>query len=136
MNLIFLYFPMDTQSCVFSQSLPPGQMCFLDVPENPEKWNHITNGYAVTIIQRGPFIEYNNTLQNGPRKCGFNLTLERILEPYLLQYYFPSIAIVIISQISFIIPLSAIPGRVALIVTLFLTLTNIFIYLMVREFLS
>ena len=44
------------------------------------------------------------------------------------------IAIVVVAQISFIIPMSAIPGRVALVVTQFLTLTNIFIHEMVRYY--
>ena len=63
---------------------------------------------------------------------GFNVTLVRIIQPYLYQYYFPSIAIVVVSQISFMIPLSATPGRIALVVTQFLTLTNIFIHQMVK----
>ena len=41
---------------------------------------------------------------------GFNITLQRIVQPYLYQYYLPCIAIVIVSQISFIIPLSAVSG--------------------------
>ena len=132
----FSSFPIDTQSCEFVQSLPPDEMCFLDKPKTPDRWNHKANGYEITVILTGSLIEYNNTLQNGTRRCGFNVTLDRILQPYLLQYYFPSMAIVIVSQISFIIPLSAIPGRVALIVTQFLTLTNIFIHQMVREYAS
>ena len=130
----FSYFPLDTQSCEFRQSFPWRQMCSLEIPQNLTQWNHITNGYKVKVIQTGSLIEYNNTLQSGSDKCGFNLTLDRILQPFLLQYYFPSMAIVVVSQISFIIPLSAIPGRVALIATQFLTLTNIFIHLMVSKY--
>ena len=129
----FSSFPIDTQSCEFVQWLPPDEMCFLEEPKTPKHWNHIANGYEITVILTGSLIEYNNTLQNGTQRCGFNVTLDRIIRPYLLQYYFPSMAIVIVSQISFIIPLSAIPGRVALVVTQFLTLTNIFIHQMVRE---
>ena len=40
-------------------------------------------------------------------------------------------AIVVVSIMGFIIPASAIPGRVALLVTQFLTLINLFIYQMV-----
>ena len=130
----FSSFPIDTQSCEFKQWLPPDEMCFLEKPKTPQHWNHKANGYEITVILTGSLIECNNTLQNGTQTCGFNVTLDRILQPYLLQYYFPSMAIVIVSQISFIIPLSAIPGRVALIVTQFLTLTNIFIHQMVREY--
>ena len=62
---------------------------------------------------------------------GVYIDMKREFFKYLLQYYLPCITIVIASSISFIIPLSAIPGRVALVVTLFLTLTNIFIHQMV-----
>ena len=51
-----------------------------------------------------------------------------MFQPFLYMYYLPCMAIVLVSQISFIIPLSSIPGRVALVVTQFLTLTNIFIH--------
>ena len=40
-------------------------------------------------------------------------------------------AIVVVSFISFLVPLTAIPGRIALVVTQFLTLTNMFIHQMV-----
>ena len=60
-----------------------------------------------------------------------DIILERQVSKYIYQYYMPCIAIVIATSFSFIIPLSAIPGRVALIVTQFLTLTNIFINQMV-----
>ena len=52
--------------------------------------------------------------------------MKRVLTPFLLQCYSPAIAIVLISSIGFIVPWSAIPGRIALGVTLFLTMANIF----------
>ena len=61
-----------------------------------------------------------------------SITIKRQAPKYIYQYYIPCITIVIASSFSFIIPLSAIPGRVALLVTQFLTLTNIFINQMVR----
>merc|ERR1712141_399098 len=61
---------------------------------------------------------------------GFDIKMDRILSPFLFKYYLPSFAIVTASSISFIIPLTAIPGRVAFMVTQFLTLTNLFIYQM------
>ena len=60
-----------------------------------------------------------------------DIVLERQVSKYIYQYYIPCITIVVATSFSFIIPLSAIPGRVALIVTQFLTLTNIFINQMV-----
>ena len=54
-------------------------------------------------------------------------------QPYLYQIYLPCFAIVIVSMISFLIPLTAIPGRVTLIVTIFLTITHIFMKQLVRN---
>ena len=59
---------------------------------------------------------------------GLDIELKRLILPYLLQYYLPCFFIVMISFIGFIVPLSSIPGRVGLMVTQFLTLTNIFMH--------
>ena len=59
---------------------------------------------------------------------GVDIKFERLIEKYVYEYYMPCILIVLASMLSFIIPLSAIPGRVALVVTQFLTLTNMFIH--------
>ena len=64
---------------------------------------------------------------------GMNIDMKRQAGPYLYQYYLPCFIIVITSFFGFIIPLSAIPGRIALVVTQFLTLTNIFIHEMVSS---
>ena len=66
-------------------------------------------------------------------EVGFNITMKRVQQPYLLKYYLPCIAIVTVTQISFYIPPDAIPGRIALLVTQFLTLTNLFISEQVRN---
>ena len=64
---------------------------------------------------------------------GFDIKMKRRLNPYIYQYYLPAITLVIITSLSFIIPLSATPGRVSLVVTQCLTLTNIFINERVRK---
>ena len=66
------------------------------------------------------------------KEVGFKLKMMRVKQPYLLKYYFPCVAIVVVTQISFYIPPDAIPGRIALLVTQFLTLTNLFISEQVR----
>ena len=81
---------------------------------------------------RAAFTKVRSDCGNLTRRCiGLNITTERILRPYLLKYYIPCTTIVIMSQISFVIPLEALPGRVALVVTQFLTLTSLFIQQMV-----
>ena len=106
------------------------------IPAN-EKYK--LNGFDVLLSPIGAYCENPEVLDNSGHNptqyqwtdTGFNITLKRIIQPYLYKYYFPSIAIVIVSFISFIIPLSAIPGRIVLVVTQFLTLTSIFIHQMV-----
>lgn len=77
---------------------------------------------------------FNLNLQNinagmaNNTKFGFTIKMSRRLQPFIMECYLPCIAIVIVSHISFIIPLDAVPGRVALLVTQFLTLTNIYIH--------
>ena len=89
--------------------------------------------YNGMITQRGKispcgiYITRTHTSQ-----FGINIILSRQLSPFVYQYYIPSTAIVMTSFLSFFIPLTSIPGRVAVCVTQFLTLTNIFIHEMVR----
>ena len=130
----FSSFPLDTQHCTFRQMGTSESVQPLLYPSlNIENWLYKSGGFEVKIDPVDAFkgkdviSQPNQTID----EIGFNMTLQRIVQPYLYQYYFPCFAIVIVSQISFIIPISAIPGRVALVVTQFLTLTNIFIHLMV-----
>merc|ERR1712038_1644979 len=57
---------------------------------------------------------------------GFQMTLTRNVAKYLYIYYLPSGLFVAVSWVSFVIPPEVVPGRMALLVTLFLVLTNIF----------
>ncbi len=57
--------------------------------------------------------------------AGFKIKLNRKPTPYILNYYLPSALFVMVSWTSFVIPADAIPGRVALLVTTFLSLANI-----------
>ena len=45
---------------------------------------------------------------------------------YIITYYLPSGLFVLVSWISFLIPPDIVPGRMALLITLFLVLVNIF----------
>merc|ERR1711874_522483 len=58
--------------------------------------------------------------------AGFEMVLQRHVSHYLITYYLPSGLFVIVSWISFVVPPDIIPGRMALLVTLFLVLVNIF----------
>ena len=65
------------------------------------------------------------------QKIGLKINIQRNLRPYVYKHYIPCIIITLVSQCSFLIPLEALPGRVALVVTQLLTLTSLFIHTMV-----
>ena len=122
----FNNFPLDHQKCYFRVDLESSNDYDL-------KFNNLHNYTAESYEACGfriTTLEINTS--NSDTMAGFDLHMERIIRPYLFQYYLPCAAIVMMSQISFIIPMSAIPGRVALVTTLFLSLTNIYINQMVR----
>ena len=57
--------------------------------------------------------------------AGFELILSRKMSFYILTYYLPSGLFVGISWVSFLINPEVIPGRMTMLVTLFLVLINI-----------
>ena len=94
---------------------------------------HETDGFNVSQIPITFWTKYNNITRTYQSQFGIKIILSRQLSPFIYQYYIPSIAIVMTSFLSFFLPLTSIPGRVAVCVTQFLTLTNIFIHEMVRR---
>ena len=143
----FSSFPFDTQRCNFRQIVwssdknlklfiyPPfAPLYTVNITRKILDWNYEVSGFEAKIVPVGNIVDPSTELQlSNASDFGFNIELTRIFRPYLFQYYLPTAAIVIVSHISFMIPLSSIPGRVALMVTQFLTLTNIFILNVVRK---
>ena len=103
--------------------------------------NSVVLDYHVSII---PLENADRILSYGElgnfSVAGFEMVLERHLSHYLITYYLPSGLslspssdyrdlsglFVVVSWISFMVPPDIIPGRMALLVTLFLVLVNIF----------
>ena len=126
----FQMFPFDTHSCNFLNTILDSDKIQVQLydPSNHSlhsRKNYNTAGFDVSI----DFCNYTNGI-------GFEIQLKRLKLSYLLQYYLPCFSIVMISFISFIVPLSAIPGRIGLTVTQFLTLTNVFIHQLVSSYVS
>ena len=117
-------YPLDIQVCEFRFGSRSSEAVF--VLHDPNGNNHLeayyeADNFHVTISF------FDQKLGIGRNMVGFNIKMVRIVTPYIMEYYLPCIAVVLVSEIGFIIPLTAIPGRVALLVTQFLTLTNLFI---------
>ena len=138
LSFIFKNFPFEENSCTFllGTAIHPVDFIWGNESDGSNNWKYTyalgktVNGYEVTNLSW--INDYPNNLNNEwngiGKAIGFKIFMKRKIGHYLIQYYIPSACIVMLSQISFIVPLTSIPGRVALLVTEFLTLTNIFIY--------
>ena len=128
-NFAYFRYPMDTQTCDFVMSsaypFPDIVMFRLEHAEFGTTFNNSNTDDFVLDIKF-------NSIHNGFSGISFVLTLQRRLLPYIMRYYLPCVAMVIVSFINFLISLNSIPARVALLVTLFLTVTNILIAQQVR----
>ena len=127
-------YPLDRSRCKFRIGGKTSQVAFkLIYDSHKQKMDrNKANDYQEVSDIRASFTKVGSDCGNLTKGCiGLNIITERILRPYLLKYYIPCTTIVIMSQISFVIPLEALPGRVALVVTQFLTLTSLFIQQMV-----
>ena len=78
-----------------------------------------------TTLRISYFLKLQNFLGNYS-VAGFQLTLTRKMMHYIITCYLPSGMFVVVSWISFLVPPDIVPGRMALLVTVFLVLINIF----------
>ena len=126
-------FPLDTQVCKFqvgSYSYEDRIMTFETTNAGysaSKGGNSIALDYAITIngLSDADKVFIGGDLGNFSL-AGFEMVLQRYVSTYIITYYLPSGLFVIVSWISFLIPMDVIPGRMALLVTLFLVLVNIF----------
>ena len=58
-------------------------------------------------------------------RAGFKFKFSRRFSPYFINWFCPTTILVLISWISFFIPPEIVPGRMALLVTIFLMMVNI-----------
>ena len=79
-------------------------------PEEVEDRKNFTHGNAVIPV----FI--------------WRIHLKRLLMPYVVEAFIPTGVLVMVSWTSFLISPECVPGRVGLLVTLLLVLTNIYLY--------
>ena len=126
-------YPMDTQLVPLRFFTETSQNLELHLYD-PENKNHRSEtsldrlGFDITTN----FVETSASENSGAFEVGFDMILERIYRPFIYQYYIPSFTIVCVSTFSFIVPLTAIPGRISLAVTNLLCLITMYINQMVN----
>ena len=126
-NFKFFSYPMDTQTCdfVMSSAYPFPNVIEFKLQET---------GFGTTFNSSNTdefelYTTFNDIrLQIVDRRfsgISCRLKMVRRLLPYILRYYLPCIAIVVLTMISFLLALNLIEARSTLLVTILLTLTNI-----------
>lgn len=127
----FNKFPLDAHTCKFmvgSTNFDMTRMTFDNkkLDYDPSARNTILD-YQISI---SPLKEQDRILAYGDAGnysiTGFEMKMTRNVAKYLYIYYLPSGLFVVVSWSSFLIPPEVVPGRMALLVTLFLVLINIF----------
>ena len=111
-------YPLDVQTCHFRMYSENVEQILLNPHTNfhsPAADSDESFDILVSMVEES---------EGHSATLGFDIQLKRHITPFLFKYYVPCIAVVFLSFISFIVPLTAIPGRLSLLVTLFLTLTN------------
>ena len=122
-------YPMDKQQCNISFGSSSSGAIFVlnESNQNRRQVNtHESSDFDVSISF------WDLKTGKGNNNVGIRIVMTRITTTFILKYYIPCIAIVLVTIMGFVIPVSSIPGRVALLVTQFLTLINLFIYQMVN----
>ena len=130
-------YPVDEQTCNVSIGSSSQSEIFVLKPslEDENRTHHGENKYQSDNFYMSTTF-FDRKIDDGTNTIGIFITMCRIPHSYIFMYYIPCITIVLVSLIGFVIPVSAIPGRIGLLVTQFLTLTNISIHQMVNLIIS
>ena len=122
-NFYFVNYPMDTQICEFIMdvSYPYPDIVKLS----------FELGFFGITMKNSNIDDFDITVKFEDRQnqTGIHavIKLDRSILPYIIKCYLPCIAIITVSLISFLISIDSVPARVGLLVTQFLTVTNILI---------
>ena len=123
-NFHFESYPMDTQGCDFVMNSAYPYPDIVNLSFEQGQFGATNNNLNIDDF-RIKVIFQDNSSPTGIRML---IELERRLLPFILKYYLPAMAIAVVSLVNYLIPVDCMPARVSLLVTQFLTLTNILIY--------
>ena len=125
-DFLFSQYPFDEQDCAFKMTTWGLNITLYN--ESHEKDTKESGNFDVK--QTAALFETTNNVifQDIEQIVGISIKMKRQISAYIYRYYLPCAIIVVMSFFSFMIPLTALPGRIAIVVTQFLTLTSIFIH--------
>ena len=122
-NFKFLSYPMDIQECNFNMDGSYPYQNVIELKFQLGRFGHTNKN--TNVDEFAISITFNDKSNHTGMQS--TIKLKRHLLPFIIKYYLPCIAIITVSLINFLISVYSIPARVALLVTQFLTLTNILI---------
>ena len=123
-NFHFESYPMDTQSCDFVMNSAYPYPDIVNLSFEQGLFGATNNNLNIDDFRINVIFQDNSS----PTGIKVLIELERRLLPFILKYYLPAMAIAVVSLVNYLIPVDCMPARVSLLVTQFLTLTNILIY--------
>ena len=125
----FRTFPFDSHQCIIRvgsfynhQEVVNCTASFFYTPEQQRSLQYMIDIFHLPV----KFKSYE-FMEKDWATCGFNIILERIKTQIFFQVYLTSALLVIVSWMSFMIQPGTVPGRMGLLITVFLVLINIFI---------
>ena len=126
----FERYPLDEHICKFrvgSTNMDINYMRFGDTTFNYDSSSRNTIlDYKVSVTSMSEEDRIINYSGANYSVTGLEMRLVRNSQKYLYIYYLPSGLFVMVSWVSFLIPPEVVPGRMAMLITLFLVLINIF----------
>ena len=124
----FELYPFDSQSCFLQQGsfLHPKDKVECNASFSREKGKQRYLQYTIDVLDLPP--EYHTSKNNGQvwAVCGFQMVFKRKILQIFCQVYLTSILLVALAWVSFVVDPLIVPGRMGLLVTVFLMLINIF----------
>lgn len=133
--MIFDHFPFDIHDCHFKvQSLEHSDASITFEYETNTTgilWKTQTileHAVSFTVLadpERSTKFKDLNGITEQYSSIGVTITMSRKYLPFLIDYFLPAGLFVLVSWVSFLIPPAIVPGRMALLITLFLMLVNI-----------
>ncbi|XP_023322339.1 gamma-aminobutyric acid receptor subunit delta [Eurytemora carolleeae] len=126
----FDFYPLDKQECMFrigSYQYSTSKLLFsvTSLEQDKTRPNTLLDYSKMDIISGADDLFVWKNIGNYS-VAGFRLKIKRRVFKFLVNYYLPSGMFVLVSWASFLIPPDLIPGRMNLLVALFLVLINIF----------
>ena len=129
-KLHFDDYPFDSHHCIFRAGSYTYWDEIVECTSKLVKWNTSEQQsfqYEATLEDMSQEHHTWYTPEHGWATCGFEITLKRPKTQIIIEVYLTATSLVIISWLSFVVNPSVIPGRMGMLVTVFLVLINIFI---------